>query len=98
MIERYTLPEMGEIWTDTYKLKTWLQVEIAVCEAQAELGYIPQEAVDEIKAKANFDPQRVLEIEAGRLFCLFRIGCSLLSPLEQGSAASHAMVSMVARG
>ena len=64
MIERYTLPEMGEIWTDNYKLKTWLQVEIAVCEAQAELGYIPQEAVDEIKAKADFDLQRVLEIEA----------------------------------
>jgi len=63
VIERYTLPEMGEIWTDNYKLKTWLQVEIAVCEAQAELGYTPQEAVDEIKAKANFDPQRVLEIE-----------------------------------
>ena len=64
MIERYTLPEMGEIWTDNYKLKTWLQVEIAVCEAQAELDYIPQDAVDEIKAKADFDPQRVLEIEA----------------------------------
>ncbi|MBW4467257.1 MAG: adenylosuccinate lyase [Pegethrix bostrychoides GSE-TBD4-15B] len=64
MIERYTLPEMGELWTDTYKLKTWLQVEIAVCEAQAELGYIPAEAVETIKAKANFDPQRVLEIEA----------------------------------
>ena len=64
VIERYTLPEMGEIWTDNYKLKTWLQVEIAVCEAQAELGYTPQEAVDEIKAKANFDPERVLEIEA----------------------------------
>jgi adenylosuccinate lyase len=55
---------MGEIWTDNYKLKTWLQVEIAVCEAQAELGYIPKEAVEEIKAKANFDEQRVLEIEA----------------------------------
>jgi adenylosuccinate lyase len=64
VIERYTLPEMGELWTDTYKLKTWLQVEIAVCEAQAELGYIPSEAVEEIKAKANFDPKRVLEIEA----------------------------------
>ena len=64
MIERYTLPEMGEIWTDNYKLKTWLQVEIAVCEAQAELGYTPKEAVDEIKAKADFDPERVLEIEA----------------------------------
>jgi adenylosuccinate lyase len=55
---------MGNLWTDTYKLKTWLQVEIAVCEAQAELGYIPAEAVEEIKAKANFDLKRVLEIEA----------------------------------
>lgn len=64
VLDRYTLPEMGEIWTENYKLKTWLQVEIAVCEAQAELGYIPAEAVVEIKAKANFDPKRVLEIEA----------------------------------
>ncbi len=55
---------MGELWTDNYKLKTWLQVEIAACEAQAELGYIPAQAVEEIKAKANFDPKRVLEIEA----------------------------------
>ena len=64
MIERYTLPEMGNLWTEAYKLKTWLSVEIAVCEAQAELGYIPVEAVEEINAKANFDPKRVLEIEA----------------------------------
>ncbi|MBD2100873.1 adenylosuccinate lyase [Leptolyngbya sp. FACHB-261] len=64
MIERYTLPEMGSLWTEDYKLKTWLQVEIAVCEAQAELGYIPAEAVEEIKAKAQFDVKRVLEIEA----------------------------------
>ncbi len=64
MIERYTLPEMGDLWTDDYKFKTWLRVEIAVCEAQAELGYIPKEAVEEIKAKAKFDPKRILEIEA----------------------------------
>ncbi|NET70704.1 MAG: adenylosuccinate lyase [Sphaerospermopsis sp. SIO1G2] len=64
MIDRYTLPEMGNLWNENYKLQTWLQVEIAVCEAQAELGYIPSSAVAEIKAKANFDPQRVLEIEA----------------------------------
>ncbi|MEC4807099.1 MAG: adenylosuccinate lyase [Jaaginema sp. PMC 1079.18] len=64
MIERYTLPEMGQLWTDEFKLQTWLKVEIAVCEAQAELGYIPSEAVEEIKAKANFDVDRVLEIEA----------------------------------
>ena len=64
LIERYTLPEMGNLWTDEFKLKTWLQVEIAVCEAQAELGNIPSKAVEDIKAKANFDIQRVLEIEA----------------------------------
>jgi adenylosuccinate lyase len=64
LIERYTLTEMGDLWTDTYKMKTWLQVEIAVCEAQAELGYIPAEAVETIKAKADFDPKRVLAIEA----------------------------------
>ncbi len=64
LIERYTLPEMGNIWTDSYRFQTWLQVEIAVCEAQADLGYIPVEAVREIKAKANFDVKRVLEIEA----------------------------------
>lgn len=55
---------MGDLWTDRYKFETWLKVEIAVCEAQAELGRIPAEAVDEIKAKAQFDPQRILEIEA----------------------------------
>lgn len=64
LIERYTLPEMGSLWTEAYKLKTWLDVEIAVCEAQAELGYIPQTAVAEIKERASFDLKRVKEIEA----------------------------------
>jgi adenylosuccinate lyase len=54
---------MGRLWTDRHKYQTWLQVEVAVCEAQAELGYIPTEAVEEIKAKANFDTDRVNEIE-----------------------------------
>ncbi len=62
-IERYTLPEMGELWTTEHKYKTWLQVEIAVCEAQAELGLIPAEAVAEIKEKACFDADRIAEIE-----------------------------------
>ena len=64
LIERYTLPEMGDLWTDNFKLQTWLDVEIAVCEAQAELGKIPAEAVTVIKEKAQFDVKRVLEIEA----------------------------------
>lgn len=64
LIERYTLPEMGDLWTDQYKFQTWLQVEIAVCEAQAQLGRIPKEAVEIIKAKADFSVERILEIEA----------------------------------
>ncbi|MGQ9838425.1 MAG: adenylosuccinate lyase [Cyanobacteriota bacterium] len=64
MIERYTLPEMAQIWANSQKLQTWLEVEIAVCEAQAELGRIPREALEQIKSKAAFDPERVLQIEA----------------------------------
>lgn len=63
MIERYTRPDMGAIWSDENKYRIWLEIEILACEAQAKLGVIPQEAVDEIRAKARFDVQRILEIE-----------------------------------
>lgn len=63
MIPRYTLPEMGAIWTDENRLRKWLVIEILACEAQAELGYIPEEALRQIQAKADFDFHRVMEIE-----------------------------------
>ncbi len=63
MIERYTLPEMGRIWSEQTKLETWLQFEILACEALAELGEIPREAVDRIRKNARFDAARVREIE-----------------------------------
>src|SRR5687767_5558348 len=63
MIERYTLPEMGAIWSQQNKFQKWLDVEIAVCEVHAEDGTIPAEAVDEIKAKAAFTVERISEIE-----------------------------------
>ena len=63
MIDRYTRPEMGAIWTDEAKFQTWLDVEIAVVEAQVELGTIPKEALEEIKNKAKFDVARISEIE-----------------------------------
>ncbi|MCO6467146.1 MAG: adenylosuccinate lyase [Bradyrhizobiaceae bacterium] len=63
MIERYTRPEMGAIWSDQSRFSIWLEIEILACEAQAQLGIIPQEAVDEIRAKAQFNVQRILEIE-----------------------------------
>jgi adenylosuccinate lyase len=63
VIERYSTPEMAALWTDEARMATWLEVEIAACEAWASLGEIPAEAVDEIKAKAAFDVVRVREIE-----------------------------------
>lgn len=63
MIERYTLPEMGAIWSQQNKFQKWLDVEIAVCEVHADDGTIPREAVDEIKAKAAFTVERISEIE-----------------------------------
>ncbi len=63
MIERYTRPQMGKIWNDQFKLETWLKVEILACEARAEMGDIPKEDLDQIKAKSNFELRRVLEIE-----------------------------------
>ncbi len=63
MIERYTLPEMGAIWSQQNKFQKWLEVEIAVCEVHAEAGTIPADAVKEIKAKAAFTVERISEIE-----------------------------------
>ena len=61
MIERYALPEMTAIWSEQNKLDKWLAVEIAVCEAWAELGEIPPEAVERIR-RARYDEQRIAEI------------------------------------
>ena len=63
MIERYTLPEMGAIWTEENRFQKWLDVEIAVSEVHAEMGAIPREAVEVIKRKARFDVDRIKEIE-----------------------------------
>lgn len=63
MIERYTLPEMAAIWSLQNKFQKWLDVELAVCEVHAEDGTIPQDALEEIKAKAAFTVERVNEIE-----------------------------------
>ncbi|MDD4599692.1 Adenylosuccinate lyase [bioreactor metagenome] len=63
MIERYTNPEMGHIWTDENEFKTMLDIEIYACEAMAELGTIPAEAAKIIRERAKFDIKRVREIE-----------------------------------
>jgi adenylosuccinate lyase len=60
MIERYSRPQMKKIWSDKNKFDQWLKVEIAVCEAWAELGQIPQEDVFKIR-KASYNLDRVAE-------------------------------------
>ncbi|MFH1060836.1 MAG: adenylosuccinate lyase [Pseudomonadota bacterium] len=63
MIARYTLQEMGAIWTDQHKYAAWLKVEIAACRAWRKLGRIPADALAEIEAKADFEVERIDEIE-----------------------------------
>ncbi|WP_274308285.1 adenylosuccinate lyase [Solibacillus daqui] len=63
MIERYTRPEMGAIWTEENKYRAWLEVEILACEAWAEIGEIPKEDVIKLRANADFDINRIYEIE-----------------------------------
>lgn len=63
MIKRYTRQEMGAVWTDQNRYQKWLDVELAVCEAWAELGEIPAEALARIREKAGFSVEKIEEIE-----------------------------------
>ena len=63
MISRYTRPEMGRIWEPENRYAKWLEVEIAACEAMADEGLVPKEALETIKKKAGFSVERILEIE-----------------------------------
>ena len=64
MIERYTRKEMGKLWEPQNRFQKWLDVEIAACEAWAELGKIPKSALAVIRKKSGFDVARIDEIEA----------------------------------
>ncbi len=61
MIPRYSRPQMAAIWSDQAKYQRWLDVEIAACEAWAELGRIPVEAAEKIRRNASFDLEKVNE-------------------------------------
>ena len=64
MIPRYTRPDMARIWEPENRFRIWLEIETLACEAQAELGVIPREAVPVIREKGNFDIARIDAIEA----------------------------------
>src|SRR5437870_156978 len=63
MIDRYTLPEMGALWSEETRFQKWLDVEIAVCEVHAEMGTIPRDALEQIRSRAKFSVARINEIE-----------------------------------
>ncbi len=63
MIDRYTRPEMGRIWSLENKFEIWKEIEVLACEAQAELGVIPKDEVAAIRTRAHFDVERIEEIE-----------------------------------
>ncbi len=64
MIPRYTRPEMGRIWSDENRFRTWLAVEVAATETLAEAGLVPKDAARAIRERADFNLQRIQEIEA----------------------------------
>jgi adenylosuccinate lyase len=64
VIPRYTRPEMGRIWSDENRFRTWLAVEVAATETLAEAGMVPKEAAHAIRERADFTVERIREIEA----------------------------------
>ncbi|HEY4661313.1 MAG TPA: lyase family protein, partial [Terriglobales bacterium] len=64
MISRYTRPEMGRIWSEENRFRTWLKVEIAATETLAEAGIVPRAAAKAIRERADFKVDRIREIEA----------------------------------
>ena len=64
MIPRYTRPDMGRIWSDENRFRTWLTVEVAATETLADAGMVPKDAAKAIRKRADFDLQRIHEIEA----------------------------------
>ncbi|MFH1219467.1 MAG: adenylosuccinate lyase [Candidatus Eisenbacteria bacterium] len=63
MIDRYTLPEIGTIWSEDNKLRTWLRVELAIVDALAKEGKVPRAAAARIRKKARYDVRRVARLE-----------------------------------
>ncbi len=63
VIPRYTRPEMGRIWCEENRFRTWLAVEVAATETLAEAGMVPKDAAEAIRERADFDLQRIREIE-----------------------------------
>ena len=63
MIDRYSMPEIADIWSDNNRFSIWLKIEILAVEALSDAGVVPKSSLETIKEKANFDVSRILKIE-----------------------------------
>ena len=90
MIERYTLPEMGALWNEEAKYHAWLKVELAVCRARAALGEIPSEEAEELAEKADFEVERIHEIEEETNHDVIAFVTAVSETLAEKSAGSVA--------
>jgi adenylosuccinate lyase len=89
MIQRYTRPAMGQIWSDQNKYQSWLDVELAASEALAELGLVPKEAADSLRAHAGFEVARIAEIEKEVKHDVIAFTTAVAETMKARGAAEH---------
>jgi len=89
MIERYTRPIMGQIWSEENKFAKWLEVELLACEALAEHGQIPRAAAEELRGRAVLNLPRMREIEAEVKHDVVAFVSSVAEPLGEAGRYLH---------
>ena len=89
MIARYTRPEMGRIWSEESKYRRWLDVELAASEALAEIGEVPREAAEALRQHADFDVQRIQEIEREVKHDVISFTTAVSEKMAAAGAADH---------
>jgi adenylosuccinate lyase len=89
LIDRYTRPEMGRIWSEENRFRQWLEVELAASEALAELGEVPVEAAQALRKHADFDVQRINEIEAEVRHDVIAFTTAVSEKMAEAGQAEH---------
>ena len=93
MIDRYTLPEMGRVWSEAHKYELWCRVETLVLEANARAGTVPAEAVGPVRAAPPPTPEAVAEVEAVTEHDVIAFLTAWADNTEPRSAAAYAAAS-----
>ncbi len=89
MIQRYTRPEMGRIWSDQNKYQCWLDVELAASEALAYLGLVPAEAAAALRAHAGFSVDRIAAIELEVKHDVIAFATAVAETMKEKGQAEH---------